>query len=129
MWIPITLAAATFQVLRTSRQHRLRSVLSVNGAGFVRYAYGCPLAVIAVVMTFGIVGDGLPAIPWRFWPITAGAGAVQIIGTLALLQAFELRDFAIGTVYAKTVSGPPSSGFGTEHLSGPSVMTHIRSRG
>ena len=46
MWIPITLAAATFQILRTSRQHQLRAALSVNGAGFVRYAYGFPLAVI-----------------------------------------------------------------------------------
>ena len=102
MWIPITLAAATFQILRTSRQHRLRSVLSVNGAGFVRYAYGFPLAVIASVVTFAIVGDELPAIPWRFWPIIAGAGIAQILGTLALLRAFDLRDFAVGTVYAKT---------------------------
>jgi drug/metabolite transporter (DMT)-like permease len=102
MWIPITLAAATFQVLRTSRQHRLRSVLSVNGAGFVRYAYGFPLALIVSMVTFAIVGDEVPAIPWRFWPIIAGAGAAQILGTLALLRAFDLRDFAIGTVYAKT---------------------------
>jgi drug/metabolite transporter (DMT)-like permease len=102
MWIPITLAAATFQVLRTSRQHRLRSVLSVNGAGFVRYAYGFPLAVLVSIVTFGIVGDALPAIPRRFWPIVAGAGAAQILGTVALLRAFDLRDFAIGTVYAKT---------------------------
>jgi drug/metabolite transporter (DMT)-like permease len=102
MWIPITLAAATFQILRTSRQHQLRSVLSVNGAGFVRYAYGFPLALIVAMITFVIVGDELPAIPWRFWPIIAAAGAAQILGTLALLRAFDLRDFAIGTVYAKT---------------------------
>jgi drug/metabolite transporter (DMT)-like permease len=102
MWIPITLAAATFQVLRTSRQHQLRSVLSVNGAGFVRYAYGFPLAVIVAVVTFGIVGARIPEIPGRFWPIIAGAGVVQILGTVALLRAFDLRDFAIGTVYAKT---------------------------
>jgi hypothetical protein len=63
MWIPITLAAATFQILRTSRQHRLRSVLSVNGAGFVRYAYGFPLAVLASIVTFAVVGDELPAVP------------------------------------------------------------------
>lgn len=102
MWIPITLAAATFQVLRTSRQHRLRPLLSVNGAGFVRYAYGFPLAVIVSLVTFGIAGDTLPTIPGRFWPIIAGAGIAQILGTLALLRAFDLRDFAIGTVYAKT---------------------------
>lgn len=102
MWIPITLAAATFQILRTSRQHRLRSVLTVNGAGFVRYAYGFPLALLVAVVTFGVVGEPMPAIPWRFWPIIAGAGVAQILGTLALLHAFDLRDFAIGTVYAKT---------------------------
>jgi drug/metabolite transporter (DMT)-like permease len=102
MWIPITLAAATFQILRTSRQHQLRSVLSVNGAGFVRYAYGFPLAVTVAVVTFGVVGEPFPAIPARFWPIIAGAGVVQILGTVALLRAFDLRNFAIGTVYAKT---------------------------
>ena len=102
MWILITLAAATFQILRTSRQHRLRSVLSVNGAGFVRYAYGFPLAMLASIVTFIVVGNDLPAAPWRFWPIIVGAGSAQIIGTLALLRAFDLRDFAIGTVYAKT---------------------------
>lgn len=102
MWIPITLAAATFQILRTSRQHQLRSVLSVNGAGFVRYAYGFPIAVIVAAVTFGIVGESIPAIPARFWPIIAGAGVVQILGTVSLLRAFDLRNFAIGTVYAKT---------------------------
>ena len=102
MWIPITLAAATFQILRTSRQHQLRSVLSVNGAGFVRYAYGFPLALLVAIVTFGIVGEPIPSIPPRFWPIIAGAGVAQILGTLALLRAFDLRDFAIGTVYAKT---------------------------
>jgi drug/metabolite transporter (DMT)-like permease len=102
MWIPITLAAATFQILRTSRQHQLRSVLSVNAAGFVRYAYGFPLALVVAVVTFGVVGERVPHIPWRFWPIVAGAGAAQILGTVALLRAFDLRDFAIGTVYAKS---------------------------
>ncbi|MGI9644041.1 MAG: EamA family transporter [Ilumatobacteraceae bacterium] len=102
VWIPITLAAATFQVLRTSRQHRLRAVLSVNGAGFVRYAYGFPLALAAAFATFVVAGQPLPSVPPRFWPIVAGAGIAQILGTLALLKAFDLRDFAIGTVYAKT---------------------------
>src|SRR5918993_3155356 len=102
MWIPITLAAATFQILRTSRQHMLRSELSLNGAGFVRYAYGFPLAVIASLVTFGLLGAALPSPPLRFWLILVGAGSAQILGTVALLRAFDLRDFAIGTVYAKT---------------------------
>jgi drug/metabolite transporter (DMT)-like permease len=102
MWVTITLAAATFQILRTSRQHQLRSILSVNAAGYVRYAYGFPLALVAAVATYAISQRGLPNIPLRFWPIIAGAGIAQIGGTLALLKSFDLRDFAIGTVYAKT---------------------------
>jgi drug/metabolite transporter (DMT)-like permease len=102
MWIPITLAAATFQILRTSRQHALRSVLSLNGAGFVRYAYGFPLAMLVSAVTFGVFGESVPTPPARFWLIIAGAGSAQILGTVALLRAFDLRDFAIGTVYAKT---------------------------
>ena len=102
MWVPITLAAATFQILRTSRQHLLRSRLSVNAAGFVRYAYGLPFALLASVVTFVVVGSALPSVPPRFWLIIAGGGVAQILGTLALLRSFDLRDFAIGTVYAKT---------------------------
>ncbi len=102
MWIPITLAAATFQILRTARQHDLKRVLDVVPAGFVRYAYGFPLAIVASVVTFGIVGADLPDPPPRFWPIIAGAGVAQILGTVALLQSFRMRDFAVGTVYAKT---------------------------
>jgi len=102
MWIPITLAAATFQILRTARQHELRRVLTLVPAGFVRYAYGFPLAVAASIITFGLAGAVFPMPPARFWPIVAGAGVAQILGTVALLHSFQIRDFAIGTIYAKT---------------------------
>ena len=102
MWIPITLAAATFQILRTARQHELRSVLSTAAAGFVRYAYGAPLAILLSVVMFGALGRDLPDVPSRFWPIIAAGGVAQIVGTVALLQSFKLRDFAVGTVYSKT---------------------------
>ncbi|MEM8746160.1 MAG: EamA/RhaT family transporter [Actinomycetota bacterium] len=102
MWIPITLAAATFQILRTARQHRLRDLLSLNEAGFVRYAYGLPWALLACAITFVALGRDVPSIPLRFWWIVAGAGVAQILGTVALLRSFDLRDFAIGTVYSKS---------------------------
>lgn len=102
MWIPITLAAATFQILRTSRQHGLRDVLSTVGAGFVRYLYGAPLALLLSLGWFAIAGRPIPQVPARFWVIVAVAGVAQIGGTVALLRAFRGRDFALGTVYAKT---------------------------
>jgi drug/metabolite transporter (DMT)-like permease len=102
MWIPITLAAATFQILRTSRQHELRSALRPTGAGYVRYLYGAPLALVLAGVWFGLAGRDVPSVPARFWLIVTIAGVTQIGGTVALLRSFQARDFAIGTVYAKT---------------------------
>ncbi|MDX2380226.1 MAG: EamA family transporter [Acidimicrobiia bacterium] len=102
MWVPITLAAATFQILRTSRQHQLRGVLSTAAAGYVRFAYGAPLAVLASAILFGLLGRAVPPIPNDFWPIIVAAGIAQILGTVALLASFKVRDFAVGTVYSKS---------------------------
>lgn len=100
-WIPVTLAAAAFQTGRTALQHRLRSLLSVSGAGFVRYVYGAPLSLSAICLVWAF-GVPVPTPPLRFWPTIVGAGIAQILGTIFLIRAFEARDFAIGTVYAKT---------------------------
>lgn len=102
LWIPITLAAATCQILRTSRQHELRSLLSTGAAGFVRYLYGAPLALALSVVVFVGLGRDLPAPTGDFWWIVTLAGAAQIVATVALLQSFKLRAFAIGTVYSKS---------------------------
>lgn len=101
MWVPITIVAACLQTARTAMQQRLRALLSVSGAGFVRYLYGAPLAVAAVVVV-ALVNGQLPNPPPRFWPIVAGAGTAQILGTIFMIRAFDARNFAIGTVYTKT---------------------------
>jgi drug/metabolite transporter (DMT)-like permease len=102
VWVVITLAAATFQILRTSRQHELRALLSTSAAGFVRYAYGAPLAVLLSLTLFAVLGRDVPSIPGRFWPTIVGAGTAQIVATVALLASFKMRDFAVGTVYSKS---------------------------
>ena len=101
MWVAITFAAATFQILRTSRQHRLRANLSTNAAGFVRYAYAAPLAAILFAIWFGAADHAVPTVAARFWWIVAVAGLGQILGTYFLLASFKARSFAIGTVYSK----------------------------
>ena len=101
MWIAITITAAGFQTARTALQHRLRSLLSVSGAGFVRYVYGAPLSALAVGIAL-LAGVGLPNIEPRFWPVIAGGGIAQILGTICLIRAFDARNFAVGTVFAKT---------------------------
>jgi drug/metabolite transporter (DMT)-like permease len=102
VWVPVTLLAATLQVLRTSRQHELRRWLSPTGAGFVRYLYGAPLAWTASLAWFALVADGIPSPSPTFWTWLFVAAISQIVATVALLRSFRLRDFAIGTAYAKT---------------------------
>lgn len=109
MWIVITLVATVFQILRTSEQHRLRRLLDVNEAGYVRFVFAMPVAatIAAIVLltgprdgetgTLSVAGFGPDFPGW-----VALAGTAQIVGTVALLQSFRVRDFAVGTVYAKT---------------------------
>lgn len=101
IWIPVTLLAAALQTSRTALQHRLRALLSVSGAGFVRYVYGAPLSLAAVGVLLA-TGAALPTIEARFWPEIAAGGIAQILGTICLIRAFDARDFAVGTVFAKT---------------------------
>jgi drug/metabolite transporter (DMT)-like permease len=101
MWMIVTVAAAIFQTSRTAMQQRLRSLLSVSGAGFVRYVWGAPIAFTAVAIT-AISGHDLPSPPARFWPLIAGGGIAQIVATILLISAFDARGFAVGTVYSKT---------------------------
>jgi hypothetical protein len=41
-WIPITMAAAFFQNLRSALQKHLKGQLSTTGATFSRFAYAAP---------------------------------------------------------------------------------------
>jgi drug/metabolite transporter (DMT)-like permease len=102
VWVPVTLVAAVMQILRTSAQHELRATLSTSGAAYVRYLYGAPLGVVAAVAWFAASGRAAPSPPGGFWVWVTAAGIAQILGTIALLQSFRTRDFAVGTVYAKT---------------------------
>jgi drug/metabolite transporter (DMT)-like permease len=102
VWIPVTLAAALFQCWRTAMQQKLRHILSVNGAGFVRYLYGAPTALVLLTAALWITGAKLPAPSgWTLLWATAG-GLTQILATNLLIMAFGFRNFAVGTAYSKT---------------------------
>ena len=102
LWIPITLAGALFQVWRTAEQSRLRALLSASGAGFVRYVFALPVDLAALGAALVVSGAALPGAGWRFFAFAAAGGLAQVIGTVLLIMAFGLRNFAAGTAYAKT---------------------------
>ncbi len=102
LWIPITITAALFQTWRTAKQQKLRSLLSVNAAGFVRYLYALPMGCLLLAATLRIDGLSLPRPNAAFVLNCAAGGFLQIVGTSLLIMAFGFRNFAVGTAYAKT---------------------------
>ena len=102
LWIPITVSAALFQCWRTAMQQKLRHLLSVNGAGFVRYLYGAPTALALFVGALIVTGLPIPAPNLAFMFHCTAGGLLQILATNLLIMAFGYRNFAVGTAYSKT---------------------------
>ncbi len=102
LWIPITVTAALMQTWRTSLQQRLRGLLSVNAAGFVRYLYALPLGAAMMGLGYAAMREPLPGPTWAFLIDSAVGGLLQIFGTTLLIMSFGYRSFAVGTAYAKT---------------------------
>ncbi len=102
IWIPIAVAAALFQCWRTAMQQKLRGLLSVNGAGFVRYLYGMPTALVLLVAGLAVTGADVPATNPLFIAYCVLGGLCQIVATNLLIMSFGYRNFAVGTAYSKT---------------------------
>jgi drug/metabolite transporter (DMT)-like permease len=102
IWIPIAVSAALFQCWRTAMQQKLRGLLSVNGAGFVRYLYGMPTALVLLLIGLWTTGAPLPHANTSFLIYSALGGLGQIVATNLLIMSFGYRNFAVGTAYSKT---------------------------
>jgi drug/metabolite transporter (DMT)-like permease len=102
LWIPITIAAALCQNIRTTMQQKIRGILSVDGANFVRYLYGAPLALAALAFLVWGTGRTVPTITLAFLGLVTIAGVAQIVATSLMIHSFSLRNFTVGTVYSKT---------------------------
>ena len=102
LWIPIASAAGLFQCWRTAMQQKLRHVLSVNSAAFVRFLYGAPAALALLLAALAATGGGLPTPRLPTLAFAAAGGLSQIIATNLLIMAFGFRNFTVGTAYSKT---------------------------
>ncbi|MDX9860982.1 MAG: EamA family transporter [Rhodospirillales bacterium] len=102
LWIPVTVAAAFCQNLRSALQKHLKARLSDAGATYVRFLYAFPLA--ALYCTAVSLGGGfeLPAVNPRFLAFCFAGAMTQILFTFLLMWMFNFRNFAVGTTYSKT---------------------------
>ncbi len=98
----MTVAAALLQCWRTALQQKLRHLLSVNAAGFVRFLYGAPTALLIFLAGLAITGTPAPHPTGPFFLYCAAGGLFQILATNLLIMSFGYRNFAVGTAYAKT---------------------------
>ena len=102
LWVPITLAAAFMQNLRSALQKHLKGSLSTLGATFCRFVYAAPLALVYVVLLGEGYGFAWPEPNPRFVAFAVLGGLTQITATALLVYLFSLRNFAVGTTYSKT---------------------------
>jgi drug/metabolite transporter (DMT)-like permease len=100
LWIPLTVAAAFLQNLRSLLQKRLTGALSVNGAAYVRFCYALPFAWLYLL---GLAGsESVPSTALEFWVFCAAGAIGQVLATACLLAAFTWRSFAVSTALSKT---------------------------
>ena len=102
IWIPITFLAAFMQAARTAGQKYLTKDFSAVGASYVRFLWGLPFALVYLSVLKEIGGHQLPTAGWAFFLFAALCGLSQIAATVLLVFLFSLRNFAVGSTYART---------------------------
>ena len=102
LWIPITIAAAFLQNLRSALQKRLKDTLSTWGATAARFVFAAPLACLVLAVLLASTGRSAPPLNLTF--VTGGilGGLAQILATGLLIHLFSHRNFTVATAFTKT---------------------------
>ncbi|MBL4807262.1 MAG: DMT family transporter [Rhodobacteraceae bacterium] len=102
LWIPITIAAAFLQNLRSVLQKHLKSRLSTAGATVSRFIFAVPVALTVLAMLKFGLGYDIPTPNAGFLTYGMVGAIMQITATFLLVYLFGLRNFAVGTTFSKT---------------------------
>ena len=102
LWIPITLAAAFCQNLRSALQKGLKRTLSTWGATASRFVFAAPFAVTLPFIVAGMDHTSLPVPQYDFYVYGIMGGLAQIVATGLLLHLFSRANFAAATAFTKT---------------------------
>jgi len=101
LWIPLTIAAAFFQNIRSAMQKHLKGKLSTLGAAYVRFAYAVPISIAYLSIVLWADNAALPEIDGIFVFYALAGGMCQIMFTVFLLWLFSFHNFAVGTTLSK----------------------------
>ena len=101
LWIPLTIAAAFLQNLRSMMQKHLKGRLSTLGAAYVRFLYGLPIALAYFAIVLTLEQSPPPAFGYDFLFYAVLGGTCQVLFTVFLLWLFSFHNFAVGTTMSK----------------------------
>ncbi|MFI5015850.1 MAG: EamA family transporter [Hyphomicrobiales bacterium] len=102
LWIPITLIASSAQTARNATQASLTATLGPVGSAQVRFLYGLPFALIFLVVQLAFTHEPLPGIGGRTALFALGGASAQILATILMLAAMQMKSFAVATATTKT---------------------------
>lgn len=101
LWIPVTVAAAAFQVARNAAQRSLLTGAGPWGATLVRFLFGLPFSLAFAALALA-VAPATPRPDLVFLGWAALGGAMQLGATAALLVAMQRSSFALGTAFQQS---------------------------
>ncbi len=104
IWIPIAIAGALMQAVRTAAQKDLNQKLSIMVTTYVRSLFGLPVLLLFLlwVMMRGQETVPMPVFSGVFLANTLALALSQLAATWLLIYLFGLRNFTVGTTLTKT---------------------------
>ena len=102
LWIPITIAAAFLQNLRSVLQKRLKATLSTWGATSARFVFAAPLACLLLAVLLVSTGRSAPPLNLTFVTGAILGGLAQVLATGLLIHLFSYKNFTVATAFTKT---------------------------
>ncbi len=102
LWIFLTLFAVIMQTVRTAAQKQLSVHMDAVAATLVRFLFGLPFAAVYLLTVSHWYQATLPQTNATFWLFASIASVTQVVATALLIYLFSLRNFAVGTTYART---------------------------
>jgi drug/metabolite transporter (DMT)-like permease len=107
-WIPVTVAAAAFQVARNAAQRGLMGGAGPWGATLTRFLFGLPFSLSFTAIAWAFARPVSAHVTSAYLVFALTGAATQVLATAALLTSLHRAGFAVGTALQQ--SALPLSG-------------------
>jgi drug/metabolite transporter (DMT)-like permease len=120
-WIAASASAALCQALRYAALKELNRHLSTLVSTYVRILFSFPLQILYVIAVLAVTGAAIPSMNAWFLICSALTATGQFLGTAMMIRLFQLGNFAVGTMLAKSdvvLTALIGTAFFSEQISG-----------